>query len=82
VVATAAGTFHQPALPVTARDTVAAGDAFNGGLAVALSETMALAAAVEFATAVAAASVTVPGAQAAMPDRARVAALGRSLAAL
>ncbi|HSM82667.1 MAG TPA: ribokinase, partial [Nodosilinea sp.] len=63
VVATAAGTFHQPALPVTARDTVAAGDAFNGGLAVALSEAMALKAAVEFATAVAAASVMVPGAQ-------------------
>ncbi|MGF1516250.1 MAG: ribokinase [Nodosilinea sp.] len=75
VVATADYTFHQPALAVKAVDTVAAGDAFNGGLAVALAEGMALEAAVEFATAVAAASVMVPGAQGSMPVRSRVAAL-------
>ncbi|WOD39979.1 ribokinase [Nodosilinea sp. E11] len=75
VVATADRTWHQPALAVNAVDTVAAGDAFNGGLAVALSEGMALEDAVEFATAVAAASVRVPGAQASMPMRSQVAAL-------
>jgi ribokinase len=75
VVATADRSWHQPALPVKAVDTVAAGDAFNGGLAVALSEDMALGDAVEFATAVAAASVMVAGAQASLPMRSRVAAL-------
>ncbi|MGG6241982.1 ribokinase [Nodosilinea sp. AN01ver1] len=75
VVATQDRSFHQPALPVKAVDTVAAGDAFNGGLAVALSEGMALEEAVQFASAVAAASVMVPGAQASMPERSRVAAL-------
>ncbi|PZV11995.1 MAG: ribokinase [Leptolyngbya sp.] len=79
VVATADDTFHQPALPVKAVDTVAAGDAFNGGLAVALAEGMALAEAAQFATAVAAASVMVPGAQASMPERSRVAALQTGL---
>ncbi|MGB3199683.1 MAG: ribokinase [Nodosilinea sp.] len=75
VVATADHTFHQPALPVKAVDTVAAGDAFNGGLAVALAEGLELGEAVQFASAVAAASVMVPGAQASMPERSRVAAL-------
>jgi ribokinase len=79
VVATADDTFHQPPLPVKAVDTVAAGDAFNGGLAVALAEGMALAEAAQFATAVAAASVMVPGAQASMPERSRVAALQTGL---
>jgi ribokinase len=69
VVATPAGHFHQPALAVTAVDTVAAGDAFNGGLAMALAEGMALKPAVAFATAVAAYAVTQVGAQAAMPTR-------------
>ncbi len=79
VVATADDTFHQPALAVKAVDTVAAGDAFNGGLAVALAEGMALAEAAQFATAVAAASVMVPGAQASLPERSRVAALQAGL---
>jgi ribokinase len=79
VVATADDTFHQPALPVKAVDTVAAGDAFNGGLAVALAEGMALEEAAQFATAVAAASVMVPGAQASMPERSRVVALQTGL---
>ncbi|MGB6015984.1 MAG: PfkB family carbohydrate kinase, partial [Nodosilinea sp.] len=75
VVATADHSFHQPALPVSVIDTVAAGDAFNGGLAVALTEGMDLEAAVQFASAVAAASVMVPGAQSSMPERSQVAAL-------
>ncbi|MFM7218823.1 MAG: ribokinase [Nodosilinea sp.] len=69
VVATPVGHFHQSALPVTAVDTVAAGDAFNGGLAMALAEGMALKPAVTFATAVAAYVVTQVGAQTAMPTR-------------
>nr|WP_040695903.1 ribokinase [Nodosilinea nodulosa] len=72
VVATPERSFHQPALPVAAVDTVAAGDAFNGGLAVALAEGQDLAAAVAFASAVAAASVRVAGAQASMPMRSQV----------
>jgi ribokinase len=75
VVATADTTVHQPALPVKVVDTVAAGDAFNGGLAVALAEGRVLAEAVQFASAVAAAAVMQPGAQDAMPTRSQVAAL-------
>lgn len=75
VVAENHRTFHQPALPVQVVDTVAAGDAFNGGLAVALAEAMDLEEAVQFANAVAAAAVMVAGAQASMPERSRVAAL-------
>ncbi|MBD1915024.1 MULTISPECIES: ribokinase [Cyanophyceae] len=75
VVAENHRTFHQPALAVKAVDTVAAGDAFNGGLAVALAEAMDLEEAVQFANAVAAAAVMVPGAQPSMPERSQVAAL-------
>ncbi|MBD2111770.1 MULTISPECIES: ribokinase [Cyanophyceae] len=75
VVAENHRTFHQPALPVNVVDTVAAGDAFNGGLAVALAEAMDLEEAVQFANAVAAAAVMVPGAQPSMPERSQVAAL-------
>jgi len=67
--------FHQPAFAVNAVDTVAAGDAFNGGLAVALAEKMTLQAAGLFATAVAACAVTKRGAQASMPTRTEVEAL-------
>lgn len=75
VVATGETCFHQPALAVDVVDTVAAGDAFNGGLAVALAENLALEPAVKFATAVAAYAVTQPGAQGAMPTRSQVQAL-------
>jgi ribokinase len=75
VVATEDHSFHQSALPVNAIDTVAAGDAFNGGLAVALAEGMDLEEAVQFASAVAAASAMVSGAQGSMPERSQVAAL-------
>lgn len=64
-----------PALPVTAVDTVAAGDAFNGGLAAALDEGLPLADAVRWATAAGAIAVTRPGAQAAMPTRAELLAM-------
>jgi ribokinase len=57
-----------PALKVTVLDSTAAGDAFNGGLASALMRGMALEQAVQFAVAVAAVSVTRPGAQTAMPN--------------
>lgn len=64
-----------PALPVRAVDTVAAGDAFNAGLAVALVEGQPLAAAMRWAVAAGAVAVTRPGAQAAMPSRAEVLAM-------
>lgn len=69
VVATKDKCFHQSAFSVEAIDTVAAGDAFNGGLAFALAESMSLPTAVLFASAVAACSVTQRGAQASMPTR-------------
>jgi ribokinase len=55
--------------PVTAVDTVAAGDAFNGGLAVALSEGLELPDAVRWSAAAGALATTKPGAQTAMPRR-------------
>lgn len=57
-----------PAIPVQALDTTAAGDAFNGALAVALSRGLAEADACQYATAAAACSVTVRGAQPSMPE--------------
>lgn len=50
-------------------DTTAAGDAFSGGLAVALCEGKSLAEACRFANGVAALSVTRKGAQTSMPER-------------
>lgn len=55
---------------VTAVDTTAAGDVFNAGLAVALSEGADAAGALRFANAAAAVSVTRPGAQNSAPTRA------------
>ncbi|MBT9313777.1 ribokinase [Leptothoe kymatousa] len=69
VVATDMEVFHVPAFAVDAVDTVAAGDAFNGGLAVALWEKKPLWDAVVWASAVAALSVTQAGAQPSMPTR-------------
>ena len=59
-------------LRMTAVDTTAAGDAFNGALSVALSEGMLLAEAAAFANAAGAVSVTRRGAQASLPCRADV----------
>ena len=58
-----------PAPQVEAVDTTAAGDVFNGALAVALSEGETLVNAVEFACMVAAVSVTKMGAQSSIPYR-------------
>jgi ribokinase len=56
-------------------DTTGAGDAFNGGLAVALAEGQPAESAMRFATATAALSVTRIGTAASMPDRAQIDAL-------
>jgi len=58
-----------PAPKVTAIDSTAAGDTFNGGLAVALAEGMDWVTAVTFANRAAALSVTQMGAQASIPFR-------------
>ncbi|MDK2934929.1 MAG: ribokinase [Clostridiales bacterium] len=60
---------HVPAVKVDPVDTTGAGDAFNGGLAVALAEGKDLAKAVEFANYLAALSVTKVGTAPSMPLR-------------
>lgn len=70
VCATAEKIWHVPAFPVEVVDTVAAGDAFAGGLAVALAEGRSLEQAIIWGSATGALAVTQPGAQTAMPDRA------------
>lgn len=75
VVATPTHGFHQPALAVHAVDTVAAGDAFNGGLAAGLIDGLSPEPAVQWATTVAAYAVTQRGAQRSMPTRSQVDAL-------
>ncbi len=69
VCATPEETFFVPAFPVTAVDTVAAGDAFNGGLAAALVEGLSWWQAVVWGAAAGALAATKPGAQSAMCDR-------------
>jgi ribokinase len=66
-----------PGFKVKAVDTTAAGDVFNGALAVALAEGRAIAQAVRFANAAAALSVTRRGAQPSAPTRASIEALLR-----
>jgi ribokinase len=61
--------------PVTALDTTAAGDCFNGALAVALSEDVSLAEAVIFACKAASVSVTRMGAQSSIPNRKEIESL-------
>jgi ribokinase len=67
---TGEGAEHFPAVPVEAIDPTAAGDAFIGSLAVTLAEGRPLAEGVRRANAVAALTVTRPGAQSALPTRA------------
>jgi ribokinase len=67
--ARSAETFFVPAFPVQAVDTVAAGDAFNGGLAAALAEGRPLRDAVVWGAAAGAISATKAGAQPSLPDR-------------
>jgi len=61
-----------PAFKVDPVDTTAAGDVFNGALAVALAERLPLPEALRFAQAAAAISVTRPGAQPSAPTRAEI----------
>ena len=63
---------HFPAPRVDAVDATAAGDTFNGALAVALAEGRSLHEAVAFANVAAAISVTRKGAQASIPTRTEV----------
>jgi ribokinase len=67
-----------PPFEVDAVDSVAAGDAFNGALAVSLAEGKKLEEAVVVACAAGALSVTQTGAQDSMPDRSQVEELVRS----
>jgi ribokinase len=67
---------HFPAPRVDAVDTTAAGDTFNGALAVALADGRRIEDAIVFANRAAALSVTRFGAQASIPSRAELDALG------
>ena len=69
----------RPARSVAVVDTTAAGDAFNGALAVALAEGASLQAAADFANQAAALSTTREGAQPSLPTRAEVDAFARDL---
>jgi ribokinase len=69
LVAEAAATAHVAGYEVTPVDTVAAGDVFNGCLAVAIAEGKSLVEAARFANAAAAIAVTRHGAQASAPRR-------------
>ncbi|MBD2441465.1 ribokinase [Nostoc sp. FACHB-110] len=69
VCATQQETFFVPAFAVQAVDTVAAGDAFNGGLAAALYTELPLHQAVVWGAAAGALAATKLGAQTSLPDR-------------
>ncbi|MDB9372450.1 ribokinase [Nodularia sphaerocarpa] len=69
VCATAEETFFVPAFPVHAVDTVAAGDAFNGGLAAALFTGLSLHQAIIWGSAAGALAATKLGAQTSLPDK-------------
>ena len=70
--ATGSSSGYQPAFPVRAVDSVAAGDAFNGALAILLAEGASLPDAVRVACAAGALAVTTTGAQDSMPTRSAV----------
>lgn len=71
---TPAGTQHFPAYAVDVVDTTAAGDAFNAGLAMGLSQGLPMPQSIRLACAVGALAVTQQGAQAGLPtlEQARV----------
>jgi len=66
---------HIPAIPVTVRDTLGAGDVFHGALALALAEGQPAEAALRFASATAALKCTRLGGRAGIPVRSEVDAL-------
>ena len=66
------GSTHYATQKVTALDTTAAGDTFNGALAVALSEGMSVEDAIHFSNKAASISVTRKGAQTSIPTRKEV----------
>lgn len=70
--ATPEESFFVPAFAVKAVDTVAAGDAFNGGMAAALADGLSLRQSVTWGAATGALSATKAGAQSSLPDRATV----------
>ena len=72
---TGTSVFHLPAFPVTAVETLGAGDTFHGAFALALAEGMEIAAAMRFAAAAAALRCTRSGGRAALPSRHEVMAL-------
>ncbi len=72
LLATSEGSRLIPGFKVKAVDTTAAGDVFNGALAVRLAEGRNLVDAVRFAHAAAALSVTGHGAQPSIPTRAKI----------
>ncbi len=72
--------YHMPGFPVDAIDSTAAGDVFNGALAVALAEGCTLPAALRFANGAAALSTTRLGAQSSVPIRSEVDAFLKSSA--
>jgi len=71
------GFHHFPAFPIDPVDTTAAGDAFNGALAVALAEGRSLEEAIVWANAAGALAASRPGAQPSLPTRQEVEALLR-----
>jgi ribokinase len=78
LVATGGSAQLVPGFRVKARDTTAAGDVFNGALAVRLAEGFPLLDAVRFAQAAAAISVTRHGAQPSIPTRREITAMLKS----
>lgn len=72
LLVTAEGSELIPGYPVRVVDTTAAGDAFSGGLALALAEGFGLREAVSFANAAGALTVTKLGAQPSLPTREEV----------
>jgi ribokinase len=77
VVADQDGAASLPALPVVAVDATAAGDAFNGALAVALAEGQSLSDAARWASRAAAIAVSRAGAQPSLATRAEIDAFER-----